>query len=161
MKKHILYVSLLALSLSNVSHAITVNKDVPVTAIVENTCTVGMTDVDMGVVSYSYDKVQLGSLSSLCTKSLPYTISITGGNSATSANRYLKTEDMSSDKLNYYIGIVGSTNRLVGDGLNNTEVIPGVGTGSKVSQWLSVIILRGQYVKPGSYKDVLQVNITY
>lgn len=140
------------------SFAANVGTTLNVNSSIEHSCSVTMTDVDMGKINLKSDTVNLGMLNYTCTKNSPFVLDLKGGNEWFEGSRVLLDESGNSDKLKYRVDLPN----IQGD-LDTTGLFPKslIGTGANQMRWVSFAVLRGQYVKPGVYKDNLIIELSY
>lgn len=130
------------------------------TATMNAACSLSMNDFNFGSIQFKSDSSALSQLKVTCNPGVTAVGTISTGASST-FNRYMTDGTPSSDHLQYQIFLPGHSNILIGDGSSGTETIPVTGTGSQTLQWIGGLVLRGQYLKPGSYSDSLTVTVTY
>lgn len=130
------------------------------TATLNAACTLSMNDFNFGSIQFKSDSSTLSQLKVTCNPGVIAVGTISTGTSG-SFTRYMTDGTPSSDHLMYQIFLPGHSNTTLGDGSSGTETIPITGAGTEKSQWISGMVLRGQYLKPGSYSDSLTLTVTY
>lgn len=160
MIKKIIIILGLITSINQVQAQTTVVGQFNTSAQLQSTCSVNIDDINFGEISFKSDKVVLSLLSTTCSKGITAIGSISTGVSNDYNQRYLTDGTVDSDKLNYRVSLPGKV-ASIGDGTSGTQTITITGTGITDSQWISGIVLRGQYLKPGLYNDTLVFKLTY
>lgn len=158
MRKIITTIALAALS--SLAIAGTQSANFQATATLNAACTLSMNDFNFGAILFNSDSSKLSQLKVTCNPGVTATGTINTGGSG-SFNRYMTDGTPSSDHLQYQIFLPSHSNTSIGDGSAGTETIPITGTGSVTTQWISGVVLRGQYLKPGNYSDSLTLKVTY
>lgn len=123
---------------------------------IQHSCSVTMTDVDMGKVNLKSDTVNLGMLNYRCTKNSPFVLDLKGGNEWFENSRVLLDGTGNSDKLKYRVDLPNIQGEVDSNFPKSL-----IGTGENQMRWVSFAVLRGQYVKPGIYKDNLMIELSY
>lgn len=124
-------------------------------------CTITIPTVNFGVIRYNSDTVKLTSLKTLCSKGVTGQVSMTMGNRGSTAfdgeraARFLKNDNAPDQNLKYLVSLPGK------DYFAEESFLTIEGNGTEVSNWVSFLILRGQYLTPGIYTDNLTVTISY
>lgn len=158
MRKYLITSALILLSQSGMAQNVTANMQASVN--LAPACAISIDNVDLGVTAYNYDKVSLGTMKTICSKGITGVIFLSAGNSANVRERYMVSDSNPGEKLKYDV-IKPGKNDIIGDGTNATVTIPVQGTGDMTTQFLSFMVLRGQYVKAGSYYDNLTLTLNY
>jgi hypothetical protein len=162
MKKYYnLIIPLLALQGSSAFSA--VNVDIPVTASVTSICQLKTFAMDFGemTASEALSPIQrTGNIEILCSKNTNYEINVDKGIHGNSVNsRKMKNNDGTESYLFY--GLLKSFIPGIVLGEGPTGKFYGVGNGQKQNHEFYGILNNFQYVKPGSYADTLNVDVTY
>lgn len=124
-------------------------------------CTIKIPTVDFGVIRYNSDTVKLTSLKTLCSKGVTGQVSMTMGNRSSISfdgertARFLKNDNAPDQNLKYLVNLPAK------EYFADESFLTIEGNGTEVSNWLSFVILRGQYITPGIYTDNLTVTISY
>ncbi len=140
-------------------HAETQNSNFQTQAQLQASCSISMPNYNFGNISYKFDKVVMNTLTVVCNKGIVATVSISTGTSGT-FSRHMTTGNQDSDILKYSLYLPGGQAQL-GDGTNGTVTFQINGTGEPVNQFISGIISRNQYIRPGNYSDNLTMILTY
>jgi len=132
------------------------------TATLNASCVVSATNVNFGTITPASGVTNAnGEITSTCSKSLPYTIVISGGTSGIANARTMAGTAGNTDKLKYYLSPTASYSSSWGDGTNGTTIVNRTGTGAAQSNTVYGSLPINQYLKPDTYSDNLTVTMTY
>jgi spore coat protein U-like protein len=131
-----------------------------VTATVTNNCTISSTAVSFGSQGVlTTNKDAQGTVSIQCTSSLPYVVSLNGGNSGATNPTQRK---MASGANNVIYGLYRDSARSLAWG-STTGVDTASGTGTGLTQTLTVYgrVAPQTTPKPATYSDTIIATVTY
>lgn len=123
-------------------------------------CDVGMNDFVFGSTTFVDDKLLLGNLKIKCNPGVVGTITLSGGNSLDPSARYMVNDSDTTQKLNYKIHLTGEDTNI-GDGTRGTSTFMITGNGQLQEQSISGTVMKGQYLRPGLYRDNITFNVNY
>jgi len=129
-------------------------------ATVTSSCNVSATNIDFGTVALlTGSKDAQGTLSILCSSALPYTVSLSGGNSGASDPTQRR---MSSGGASIVYGLYQDSARLSAWG-DTVGANTASGTGTGAAQDLTVFarIAAQSTPAPGTYTDTIVVTVSY
>lgn len=147
----------------------TITSNVQSSATLNAACELSINNVNFGdiIASTNAIEVQQNIVFSRCSKSIPYTIGISAGNSGNHLSRHMIGNSDSANKLNYKIAYKnGPSSYIWGTGslasAHKIKNIPSFGNNGEIISHLAYItIFPNQYVKPDVYTDALIVSINY
>lgn len=158
---------LIILLINQIAIAGTATGTLAVSAIVGDTCSVGVGSNILAFGTYTPGGAALntnGSLSLTCTDGDTYTVALDAGSGsgATLATRIL-TNPSPAGTLQYTIYTTTARTTVWGDGTAGTATVPGTGTGALQSITVPGTIFAGQTatVTPGNYTDTVNITVTF
>jgi spore coat protein U-like protein len=122
-------------------------------------CTLNVTGVDFG----SYDVFSNAALDSTgnidvnCPSGVGYSIELSEGG-GTQTQRVMGS---GAQRLNYNLYIAANRAVVWGDATSGTVTVNGTGIGGSVNHWVYGRILALQNVHPGSYSDIIIVELNF
>jgi len=139
---------------------LTASTSFSVTATVVSACSVSATSVSFGSTGFlTANKDAQGTLSILCSPSLPYTVSLDGGTSGATDPTQRKMS-LSGTRVTY--GLYRDASRTLGWGSTiGTNTTSGTGTGTTQTQTVYGRIAAQTTPTPGSYSDTVVVTVGY
>jgi spore coat protein U-like protein len=139
---------------------LTASTSFSVTATVVSTCNVGATSVSFGTAGVlNANKDAQGTLSIQCSPTLPYTVSLNGGNSGATDPTQRK---MSFSGANVTYGLYRDAAHTLGWGSTvGTNTTSGTGSGVTQTQTVYGRIAAQTTPRPGTYTDSVVVTVGY
>ncbi|MBA4242276.1 MAG: spore coat protein, partial [Sphingobacteriaceae bacterium] len=134
-----------------------------VSATVSASCNVSATNVAFGAITPAATGVAqaTGTITSTCTKTTPYTLSINKGVAPTYATRTMAGTGGNTDLLNYNLYTSNAYTTIFGDATESTQTVGGTGTGVAQATTVYGQLSLNQYIKPDAYTDNLIVTLSY
>ena len=159
-------ISLLAITLAAMSSqafAGTATASFQATATLNSACVVSAGNVSFGAITPAATGTAAaqGTVTSTCSKNVPYTLSINGGSSGSITARTMAgAASGNTDKLAYNLFTDAAFTTVWGDGTAGQKVSM---TGTGIAQTSTVYgnLSLNQYLKPDTYTDNLTVTLAY
>jgi spore coat protein U-like protein len=153
------------LSVFGVSSALaaSASSNIQVNATVNPSCVVSATNVAFGTFTPAAtgNASATGGISSTCTKTTAYNITIDGGASGSIANRAMAGATQgNADKLSYNLFLDAGHSSIWGDGTTGGK-LSAVGNGAAQAATVYAKLPLNQYLTPDSYADTLTVTLAY
>ncbi|WP_426057294.1 Csu type fimbrial protein [Janthinobacterium sp. PSPC2-1] len=165
MKKGKILAALLVTFASSTAMAGSATSNFQASAVLEGSCTLTATNVDFGTINQSEATNGTGTITYICSKSVPYYVTINAGSyGSVAARKMAGAVAGNTDKLAYNLyadaatQIIVSGNRYGGDGGFSYS---GDGTGKVETITVYGKVESGQYIKPDTYADNLTVSVYY
>jgi spore coat protein U-like protein len=160
MKKTKIALSILLSSLASInSFATTTTNAFGVSTAVAASCSIsGVSNIGFSGYNPTLTSTGTGSISALCSKDTPYTLSLSAG-VGTFANRAMSGPV--TDKLNYNVFLDAGYTSIFGDGTSTTSSVSATGTGAVQAITVYGKIPSGQFINVGSYSETLTVSLVY
>lgn len=155
--------STLVVAVSGPAFAGTATANLQITATVNPTCTLSAANLDIGAFTPNATAGTLGTggtISALCSHTLPYTI-LLGTGSGTYAQRTMTGTSGNTDKLNYKLYSNESPSTVWGDGSAGTTTVASTGTGSTQYHQVNIDVPMNQFIKPDNYSDSVTITVNY
>lgn len=154
--------SALSLSAANAATGTTTG-NLNVTATVSAACSMTIVNVDFGSINAAGPTAfsAPGKVTATCTKTTPYTVSLSTGNSGTNAARSMKgSKTSNTDVLNYNLYKDSAFTTKFGD-TSTSSALNLVGTGAAQETNIYASMPAQQLVTPDIYTDNIVVTLAY
>lgn len=159
-------ISLMAIALAALSSqafAGTATATFQATATLNSACVVAASNVSFGSITPAATGTApaQGTVTSTCSKNVPYTLSINSGSSGSITARTMAgATSGNTDKLAYNLYTDAAFTTVWGDGTAGQKVSL-TGTGAQQSTTVFGSLSLNQYLKPDTYTDNLTVTLAY
>ena len=156
-------IALALLAMAGQSFAASQTANFQVAATVTASCVVTASNIAFGSITPAAngEATATGTITSTCSKSVPFTLKISAGSSNDAAARTMAGTDVTNtDKLAYML--FTGTGNLWGDGVAaGTTYVSLTGTGEAQTSTVYGALSLNQYLKPDTYTDNLTVTLEY
>jgi spore coat protein U-like protein len=154
-----------ALLAAGAAHALTVQTNFNVTAIVAKNCLVSATDLDFGTYTGTAVADVDSAVSVQCTLGTPFTVRLSAGGSGDFATRLMSS---GVNTLQYNLYTTPARNTVFGDTTGGTAQYSDVGDGLAAAAAISVPVHgrlfnsdANKNAPVGNYSDTIQVTVEY
>lgn len=158
-------IALALLAMAGQSFAASQTANFQVAATVTASCVVTASNIAFGSITPAAtgEATATGTITSTCSKSVPFTLKISAGSSNDAAARKMAgTDGTNTDKLAYALYTDAGKTSIWGDGVAaGTSTVPLVGTGEAQTSTVYGALSLNQYLKPDTYVDNLTVTLEY